>query len=371
MRLNAVQIDVSRHFGLAEDPFRPHDGREEATAPTSLNQDQALGFVRQRLASAGARTSLFSRAALDAVVSGAGGVRHRLRWLAGLSMLEAALEGSRTVEHVHVTAALAQARFAAAPGFAQIVPPPAPAARRSWLPAGVTSGLTAAIVVVLALMIGAALVGPVQMRASPSRGLVPRRDHAAAALPLPRDTALRDADAAMGAPSDQPMATTTQARDPVFASTANASGRAAVEPAFPLRSLAPSQTRVPLIASAPPRSVVPSIASSAAPVDQKAWTPPSQMRVFIHFLPEDQAAAQEVARRLANRGWAVTALREVDAVVSQPNTRFFYDADSRAAIALSDDLADTLGEPVSARDMHDYPRLPRPGTLEVWLPPQG
>lgn len=157
-------IDLAQHFGLSENPFRPREGRVEAMVPTSLNQDQARDFIRTHLAGAGAIPGLFSRAALDEVVSAAGGISHRLRWLAGLAMVEAALEGARTVEDTHVRAAMAQARIAAMPSSDEA----APIARRSWLPPWMVSGLTAATVIVLALLIGVSLVGPARVNTVPA-----------------------------------------------------------------------------------------------------------------------------------------------------------------------------------------------------------
>ena len=340
-----MQIDIPRYFGLADDPFRPRGG-DDAMAPTSLNQDQARGFVRDRLASAGARTGLFSRAALDAVVTAAGGVRHRLRWLAGLAMLEAALEGSRRVEAGHVKAAIAQAYFVAAPVLPDNLDTPARAGRRSWWPADVVSGLTGATVLVLALLIGALLIGPVTVQTS-----------------APRHT--------IGHPS--PERRERVRPEPVSAVAADGPIRASAVLGSSLRpsSSVLSRVRLPLVASVPlAHALLPSFASVSHPADG-GLTAASHARVFIHYRPQDRLAAQDLARRLYGRGWTVTALRAVDAVVRQPNTRFFYAADAIVAADLRDDLADTIGEPVSARDMRAYPRLPRPGTLEVWLPPQG
>ena len=89
-------------------------------------------------------------------------------------------------------------------------------------------------------------------------------------------------------------------------------------------------------------------------------------RVFIHRATNARDDASEaLARRLGQQGIVVAAIRPVRATPSTPEIRYFYEADKARAM----DLAGRLTGPAwRVRDFLAYEKLPRPGTLEVWLP---
>lgn len=375
-------IDTVRHFRLTHDPFSARAGVGVGAPEEALDECQARALIETRLAQAGGR-GLFTREAVNGVVAAAGGRAQRLRWLAGLAMLEAALGGARVVDGGHVAVAMAQAGLRPLAGVA--IPPTAPPPPSPPSPppprsapqrrAGVVGGLSltkaaAGAMVVMGLILGIALMGSVSVNQPPHRAAVARADRYATTRPIaPANAGVATIPAPKVAPPSQgpgdnaaPPATATLALND-----------AAPAPRVALRPPPPSSPRAPL-PQPDPAPVAPMATDDTVSKDAPPPSPPSaravvQPRLFVHFRPADRDAAADLARRLEARGWTIAALREVDIPIRAPNTRFFYLADAAAAHALADDLSDEMGQRARARDMRSYSRPPSPGTIEIWLPP--
>lgn len=91
-------MDVVKHFGLSQDPFRtPEPG---SLAGEALSADAARAYLAGRAAGAGGR-ELFSPSALDLLAEASQGDPDRLRQLGGNALFHAAFDGAARVEDVH------------------------------------------------------------------------------------------------------------------------------------------------------------------------------------------------------------------------------------------------------------------------------
>lgn len=91
-------MDVVKHFGLSQNPFRtPEPG---GLAGEALSPEAARAYLAGRAAGAGGR-ELFSPSALDLLAEAAQGQPDRLRQLGGNALFHAAFEGAARVEDVH------------------------------------------------------------------------------------------------------------------------------------------------------------------------------------------------------------------------------------------------------------------------------
>lgn len=376
---------VARHFGLAADPFQADD---TAGAPeTMLQPGAARDFIDARIARVGGGPGLFAPAAADEVARAAAGDPRRLRWLAGLAMLEASLDGASVVEPRHAAAAAARALSAApvapaapvpaalTPAALPIAPPRTTGPRWAFTPARAALGVAtlAAFVLTVAVVspVGLKLVAPVQTIDLPARDAPPRqrparprladRDRGPTLAATPYDeTSSRDARPDDARPADARVGTAPPGgTDTIPVAAPPAVVRAASAP-----RAAPQPP--PVLVDATPDTV------PAAPLDSATdATPVSEARVFIHHLPEDRDAAEDLADLLAERGWRIADLRAVGAAVRAANARYYHRSDALAAATLAGDLAEETGAPAATRNMRGFARPPRPGTLEIWLPPGG
>lgn len=380
-------IDTVRHFRLAHDPFSARAGVGVGAPEEVLDDGQARALIETRLAQAGGR-GLFTREAVNSVVAAAGGRAQRLRWLAGLAMLEATLGGARVVDGGHVAVAMAQAGLRPLAGVAvpraespPLSPPsPPPPLPRSAPPprAGVLGGLSltkaaAGAMVVMGLILGVALMGPVSVNQPPHRAAVARADRLAPTQPIAPVNAGGATISQPGLASPSQLSSDRLAPPPPAPATL-ASNDAGPSTPLALRPLSRARPRAPLLPPPDPAPTDAVATDDTVPDDaprsgQSPARAAAQPRLFVHYRPADRDAAADLARRLEARGWTIAALREVDISIRAPNTRFFYLADAAAAHALADDLSDEIGQRARARDMRSYPRPPSPGTIEIWLPP--
>lgn len=417
-------LDIAAHFRLSADPFAP-SARETTSASEFLTEAESAAFIDERLVRAGAPRDLFSPQARAALWQASGGVPHRLRWLAGLAMVEAMLSNERTIEvgHVHAAADLA--------AIGQPPPPPAHPTkkrRRFALPVPST-GQAAAILALPVVLLTAPIV--VDMftvpTMPPTRPAIERTPPEARNRPEPRtvaeaetvptddfgdldDATVVDAVEPAGEPyvadaSDYPReltppvvredfdvepargerpAPTSRAPRPAREPDRRADAERAA-PETPLRviveraespapRLAPSAegvrraSRIPEQDLSPPEPTEPEGATATRLTEGDPSTP---VRVFIHHAPRDRQAAAELGAALSARGWPIIELRAVGTAVSRVNTRYFFREDADPAFALAEDLSSLTGTRIQTRDMRSYSRPPRAGTIEVWLPPRG
>ena len=86
-------------------------------------------------------------------------------------------------------------------------------------------------------------------------------------------------------------------------------------------------------------------------------------RIVIHYPTSDgRAQARKLAGQLGHGGSGRAELRAVDIRVSGPTIRYFFRQDRGAARKLLDTLPKAR-----VQDFTTYARLPRQGTLEIWL----
>lgn len=91
-------MDVVKHFGLSQDPFRtPEPG---SIAGEALSAEAARAYLAGRAAGAGGR-ELFSPSALDLLAEASQGDPDKLRQLGGNALFHAAFDGAARVEDVH------------------------------------------------------------------------------------------------------------------------------------------------------------------------------------------------------------------------------------------------------------------------------
>lgn len=359
-----MALDIARHFGLNTDPFAPGFA-DPALMAAALTQPEAHQFVASRLTAAGGAPDLFHPRAIDVIWGATAGDPQRLRWMAGFAMVEAALDNAPRVDPHHAEMVAARSGFAgspppqprpaAAPPSRLAAPPPRlREARRFATP--FLAGLAAAA---LTAPIADAVLAPPMLntKATPTRSKPALRPSAPDPAPV-EDAALAPGERAVQEPvpidglgmDDTPVA-------PVARSPAPAPQPAPAQPAQ--------------VVPVPPAALEPDAKPEPRPLASEPAEASAPVRVFVHFVPEDREEAEEVADRLEARGFPVAGLRAVEWAVRRPDTRYYYSADADAARAISEELTDFTGQLARARDLHDYPRPPRPGTIEVWLPPSG
>ena len=99
-------------------------------------------------------------------------------------------------------------------------------------------------------------------------------------------------------------------------------------------------------------------------------------RVVIHYgvaSASGAALARSIAASLAGDGFGEPELRAVPHNVGTTSIRYFRAADRAAAerlVATARPLLTEAGRaaPTTPIDFTDYQPLPRPGTLEIWVP---
>ena len=101
---------------------------------------------------------------------------------------------------------------------------------------------------------------------------------------------------------------------------------------------------------------------------------PGEIRVFIHHgteRDEDAVLAQRVAQHLRSQGFTVADIRPVDFSIGTPSVRYFFEDDRSASERLVEELGrqTTSPPPDHASDFTHFVPKPRPGNVEVWLPP--
>jgi hypothetical protein len=431
-------IDVAQAFGLAADPFAHPPG---ADPEHRLTLADAQRFVAERIAAAGGKPGLFTPAAIETAWRATGGRLGRLRWLGGLSMVEAALDGASRVDAGHVESAAGRSVFTAPPPVGRVVaggpalgswavgsPPsrtapsvPGGVAGASLEPVWATGPRTAGAASVaagasaaapaprrrfgLVTMAGAAagflaltliLFPPPVLKTPPSplrptrtRPVEPRPDVLARVDPspaLPRDARPESPGFSdgqdrgfgkgrlAGEPSSSgldPEGRNAEAAD--RARSADAQPRLRLQP-DPVTPTAATPLPTPHAPAPPaPRTPVSAAVARTAPdaeSDRNNAAPiRAPVRVFVHYSSGDREAAEAFADTLARRGFAVSALREVDETPGRPDSRYFYENDARAAQAISRELSRFTGVDAHARSFERYGNPPSPGTIEVWLPP--
>lgn len=362
-------------------------------ALAALSPDESARFIAEQSARAG-RPDLFTPAAAATVARSAGGSPRLLRRLAGLALVEAALDEAGRVEETHAAAAAARgmpgvalsppppprvepnpldvaprsapppSRGAAAP--VPVGPPHEPQAPRGTRRRDAARALAAVAAIVLALLLALPSLRGL-LEAPTVRTAEPRARPAAAAARAPRAAA----PVARGIDEDAGGGAIIEASDDAERARAAVPLERDTEPPVALPAEEPPPESPPARDLA--RIEAPGIEASVRrePPPAARDEPPalaSPTRVFIHHLPADADAAEALAGALRARGWEIAGLRAVRTVVSRPNARHFHGVDGAAARELADDLADTLGEPAGVRDLRGFGRPPRPGTLEIWLP---
>jgi len=419
-------IDVAQAFGLTADPFARPPG---ADPERLLTLADAQRFVAERIAAAGGGPGLFTPAAIETAWRATAGRLGRLRWLCGLSMLEAVLDGAPRVDAAQVESAASRSVFTAPPPGAgaaggvragagslawslpsrPALPLPGSVAAASLDPVRATACQTAAGPAVAAgvgaapsvprrrfgvvTMAGAAagflavtliLFPPPVLKTPPSplhpthsRRVEPRPDILASADPSPALAHSAQRVPQLASSGDQQDrgfqagrlggASPSPGFDPdgLDSGAVGRGGEAAAQlglrrPPAPAASTAAA----PLSTARPPAPAADADGDSAAPVR-------APVLVVVHYSAGDREAAEAFADTLERRGFAVSALREVDETPGRADARYFYDNDAGAAQAISRELSRFTGAPAPARSFERYGNPPAPGTIEVWLPPTG
>ncbi len=127
-----------------------------------------------------------------------------------------------------------------------------------------------------------------------------------------------------------------------------------------------------------PTATAPADPEGAPSVLDPPTSPPAnaaapQPRVFVHY-PQgggSEAMAERLADRVGDAGFADVNLRSVPFAVETGSVRYFYAADRVFAERLIEALGgagDGTETTWRLTDFTSYRPLPRPGTLEVWLP---
>ena len=180
--------------------------------------------------------------------------------------------------------------------------------------------------------------------------------------PVPQATALPEPDDGAAAPP------------PDAAAAAAVPGP--VPPWLVLPKPADVPTRVGPMAPVPSAAITPPDPEGTPAALDPPTSPPANAaaprpRVFVHYAEGGGSRAVARAERLADRvgdaGFAEVNLRSVPFAVETGSVRYFYAADR----VFAERLIETLGGTETTwrlTDFTTYRPLPRPGTLEVWLP---
>jgi MSHA biogenesis protein MshM len=134
------------------------------------------------------------------------------------------------------------------------------------------------------------------------------------------------------------------------------------------------------LSTPPPAALAPTPMPVAAPEPapgQAAPTPGSSTarpRVFIHYTrtrPQDLARAQWLAEALVASSFELVEIRPVPHPVGLGSVRYFFAQDQSAGQRLLQEIRQHhpgKESPARVVDFSHYRPLPRPGTLEIWLP---
>lgn len=381
---------------------------------TNLEPDEARAFVVGLIERADGRADLFDAQALDLITTAAGGSARRLSALAGSALTLAARDGSRHVGQAHARRAIDVVDANAAPPATQAaspaqnqpgrtaprptgeavaprpmpVTPPARSTETEFHASAASPSPPATSELRHAPLRGAGVVRARLLPAELSRQAYRLRGPLVAfaaligllvlTLPLIGERASTNDEESARAPAVAP-APASQPELPPAVDDRRAG--AVNEPTAPAVDDIPAAQEIPVAEEAVPAAPEPEPApiasvetpdgnrdADAAPgaTARQPAPPASGRRVFIHYTrgtPGAEAAAIRLASELEETGYTVADIRGVPVHVGRASTRFFFREDQDAAITLNRRIG-------NARliDMTDYPRPPRRGTLEVWLP---
>jgi hypothetical protein len=125
----------------------------------------------------------------------------------------------------------------------------------------------------------------------------------------------------------------------------------------------------------PERTIAAKPAPEVVPVPDRPRAAAATPRIFIHYPAHqgDAVPAIQLAALLQTRGFHVADIRLMDVEVERPSLRYFFArdrADSRRLVDVLNALS-VRQVPDQATDFTHFPRKPRPGTVELWLPAAG
>ena len=110
----------------------------------------------------------------------------------------------------------------------------------------------------------------------------------------------------------------------------------------------------------------PALAALADPPELLPQAAAATPRIVIHHPARTDAALRRAQALAATLPGA--EIRAVRASPATPGVRFFFAADRDAAQALARVVRASAGAQVAVADFSHFRPLPRPGTLEIWLP---
>ena len=128
----------------------------------------------------------------------------------------------------------------------------------------------------------------------------------------------------------------------------------------------------PIAAREPPVTAAPRVPAPPPPAEEAV---PDQPRLVIHHGTDEESAAlaRQLAGQLRAAGYGVVEIRAVPFNVATASVRYFFTEDRAEAERLIRGIGPFLAwngraAPSTPIGFTDFRPLPRPGTLEIWLP---
>lgn len=136
-------------------------------------------------------------------------------------------------------------------------------------------------------------------------------------------------------------------------------------PARPIPTPQTTSSPAPVTTPMPPPAPAPT-PPAPAPSAPPPPVVPHPARIVLQARPADASAAYDMAAQL-RPSFGPVETRLVPATPRAPSIRYFFPEDARTARDLAATLAST-GQAWRVQSFTTYRPLPRPGTIEVWIP---
>lgn len=110
-------------------------------------------------------------------------------------------------------------------------------------------------------------------------------------------------------------------------------------------------------------------------IQRELSAPPEETTVYLQFAGVAREAAQEIRKRLIERGYNVPGEERIKSAAGLSEVRYFFPEDEERAQRLRADLSEVLSatgyrKAIALKDFSGYKAAkPRPGTVEIWLEP--
>jgi hypothetical protein len=103
--------------------------------------------------------------------------------------------------------------------------------------------------------------------------------------------------------------------------------------------------------------------------------PEKKNTVYIQISkPDQEPTARDLQKSLNNAkfdaGEAFDKIEQITSTSQKLAIRYFYESDLSAAQRAKEIVRNTTGKEVSLESLVDYPEKEKPGTIEIWFPPQ-